>query len=49
MTDYFASHVEYLMLLYLIFICAVAAVTDWKRGKIYNKWLKAGMCPGIVL
>ena len=37
------------MLLYLIFICAVAAVTDWKRGKIYNKWLKAGMCPGIVL
>ena len=38
-----------LMIGYLILICAVAAVTDWKFGKIYNKWLTIGMCPGIVL
>ena len=49
MTDHAVNYVEYFMLLYLIFICAVAAVTDWKRGKIYNKWLTVGMCPGIVL
>lgn len=41
--------IEYVMLLYLIFICIVAAVTDWKYGKIYNKWLVAGVCPGIIL
>lgn len=40
---------DVLMLVYLVFICAVAAVTDWRKGKIYNKWLTAGMCPGVVL
>ena len=49
MTDYIISHIEYLILLYLLFICLVAAVTDWKRGKIYNKWLIIGICPGIIL
>jgi len=34
------------MIVYLILICAVVAVTDWKFGKIYNKCLTIGMCPG---
>ena len=42
-------NIDILMIGYLILICAVAAVTDWKFGKIYNKWLTIGMCPGIVL
>ena len=41
--------IDIIMILYLLFICVVAAVTDWKKGKIYNKWLTFGMCPGVVL
>lgn len=40
---------EWVMLLYLLLICTVAAVTDWKRGKIYNRWLSWGMLPGSIL
>lgn len=41
--------IDLVMLVYLLFFCCVAAITDWKKGKIYNKWLTAGMCPGIFL
>lgn len=41
--------IDKIMICYLLFICLIATVTDWKKGKIYNKWLTAGMCPGIVL
>ena len=40
---------EISMIVYLIVFCTVAAFTDWKYGKIYNKWLGLGMLPGIVL
>lgn len=41
--------IDIVMILYLLFFCAVSAVTDWKKGKIYNKWLTIGMCPGVIL
>lgn len=41
--------IDVIMISYLLFICLVAAVTDWKKGKIYNKWLTAGIGPGAVL
>ena len=41
--------IEYIMIAYLLVFCAVAAFTDWKDGKIYNKWLGVGMVPGIIL
>ena len=38
--------IDIIMIFYLLFICVVASVTDWKKGKIYNRWLTFGMCPG---
>lgn len=40
---------EWIMICYLLVICLVAAVTDWKKGKIYNRWLSFGMIPASVL
>lgn len=41
--------IDIIMIFYLLFICVVASVTDWKKGKIYNRWLTFGMCPGMIL
>lgn len=41
--------IDIIMVIYLIMVCAVSAITDWKKGKIYNKWLGMGMCPGAVI
>ena len=41
--------IEGIMMLYLLGICLVAAVTDWKKGKIYNRWLSLGMIPASIL
>ena len=40
---------EWIMICYLLVICLAAAVTDWKKGKIYNRWLSFGMIPASVL
>ena len=40
---------EWIMVCYLLVICLVAAVTDWKKGKIYNRWLSFGMIPASIL
>ena len=40
---------EWIIVCYLLVICLVAAVTDWKKGKIYNRWLSFGMIPASVL
>ena len=39
----YMTNIDILMIVYLILICAVVAVTDWKFGKIYNKCLTIGM------
>ena len=40
---------DIIMIIYLLVICSVAAVTDWKKGKIYNKWLMYGALPAMLL
>ena len=41
--------IDLIMICYLLIFCIVAAFTDWKRGKIYNKWISFGLGPGLVL
>ena len=41
--------IDQIMICYLLIFCIVAAFTDWKRGKIYNKWISFGLGPGLVL